>query len=64
MKINQLVEEATTIDNLIIRKAAIADAEALQHLYHEHLGTHRSYELQNIIESFESENIIVAVIND
>ena len=64
MKINQLVEVATTIDNLIIRKAMFADAEALQHLYHEYLGNHRSYELHNIIGSFESENIIVATIND
>jgi len=32
MRINQLVEETTAIDNLIIRKATIADAEAMQRL--------------------------------
>jgi len=55
---------ASSIDNLLIRKATIADAEALQRLYHEYLGDHKEYELQNIIGSFESVNIIVAVIND
>ena len=64
MKINQLAEDATAIDNMLIRKATIADAGALQRLYHAYLGTHRAYELRNIIGSFESENIIVAVIND
>ena len=55
---------ATTIDNLFIRKATIDDAESLQRLYHEYLGDHKAFELQNIIGSFESVNIIVAVIND
>ena len=64
MKINQLTEETTAIDNLLIRKATIADTGALLRLYHDYLGNHKAYELQNIIESFESENIIVASIND
>jgi len=64
MRINQLAEEATIIDSMLIRKATIADAGALQRLYHKYLGNHSAYELRNIIGSFESENIIVAVIND
>jgi len=64
MKINQLIEETTYIDNLLVRKATIADAEALQRLFHEYLGTHKDYEIRNIIGRFESEDIFVAVIDD
>ena len=64
MKINQLEQGSVINDNLLIRKAMIADAEALQRLYHGYLGNHKVYELQNIIESLESENTIVAVNNE
>jgi ribosomal protein S18 acetylase RimI-like enzyme len=53
-----------TFRDLYIRRAAKADAGALQRLYHDYLGTHEAYESENITESIETDNIYVAVIGE
>jgi len=53
-----------TCEGLFIRRAAAADAEALQCLYYDYLGTHEEYELDSIRDSMEADNIYVAVTDE
>jgi len=49
-------------DDFTIREATISDAKALQRLYHDYLGKHIQYDLEDIKDSIESNDVYVAVL--
>jgi len=48
----------------LIRKAAADDAEAVQRLYYDYLGTHKEYNPRGMLKSIERDSIYVAVADE
>ena len=63
-----IIQKKTNIErgkgNIKTRRAVSADANVLQRLYHEHLGTHADYLLCSIKESIKTNRVYVAVTED
>jgi len=47
-----------------IRKATADDAEAIQRLYYNYLGTHREYNPRGMLKSIERNSVYIAVVDE
>jgi len=47
----------------LIRKATADDAEAVQRLYYDYLGTHKEYNPRGMLKSIERDSVYVAVVD-